>query len=476
MKQVLFFTIFLCLFFDCFGKDWTFYNKNLEQPTRQLQLPLKVEFFGTMRNDAAWNSRTYIPGFVTDLSAWVPIDEDNALDALYIFEPGVAAQRPLASIVNIAPLIGVNIEGPECGRFKYRGYIDCEFLPFGTYFTTEWVVPSTRTLFNTKMLINWAFIEGTLEPRHHMTDYCHSLILGLYNHPLVPTITFPRIVGYSLSAPIVPFAISPQIKYGISCNGWTTKFTFFTEALYQDAGFEDIFVSTLYARRALVPQLNITTEFANDTLILGAGFNFQRIIPRITIEPPTTVNAPTLATQNESLISLAGQLYGMNDIGSFRFKWQGILGQNGFSWGQVMGYFVTQQDNNGGFSYKNILFASIWGDLESKYPLYGCFQPGIFIGYLGKLKNPSPVGVNCQCQPILPETEVSGYFYNIGTGYQTIFKISPRCWWYYNQNLHVGLEFEFTATTSADINHAGLKTNETQAQLIRLVASAQYNF
>lgn len=462
----------------CSAKDWNFYKKNLQQPTRTLQLPLHVQFFGTIRNDTAWNSRSYLPGFVTDLSAWVPTDEIG-LDDILVFEPGNLAQRPLASIVNIAPLIGVKISGPPSTIFEYYAYVDSEFVPFGTYLTTAWFFPSITALLNTKFLVNWAFVEGIIHPQK-VDDHCHSLLIGQFTHPLATTITFPRIVGYSQGAPIVPFALNPQIKYSFGRKGWTTKLTLYTEAEYQDAGFEPSYLSSTYIRLGLIPGTNLTIEYADDTLIFGAGINIQRIVPRSAYTYPLAFDATSTTNQRyaakESLVSVNGNLYGMYEISTVRTKWQWLLGQNGESWGNAFGYGVTRRDDIGGFAYKNMLFTTMWVDLEARCPNSVNLQPGLFLGYMTLLRAPAKLGRDCNGCVILPEFSPLNYFYNLSTGYHSVVKVSPRCWWYYHPNFHIGFEIDYTSIVSANTDPCGNSLNSSPSQLLRFVVSTQYNF
>lgn len=470
--------LLLLAIYGCSAKDWNFYRKNLLQPTRRLQLPLSVQFFGTIRNDSAWNSRTYLPSFVSDLSAWGPLD-DIGIDNLFIYEPGTVAQRPLASIVNIAPLIGMRITGPINRRFEYYAYIDSEFLPFGTYFTTEWLVPEITTLLNTKMLINWVYVEGILHP-YQQEGLCQKILIGQYSHPMTTTITFPRIVGYSQGAPIVPFGLAPQVKYSIGKNGWMANLTLYTNALYQDAGLDESFLSSLYLRCGLIPGTNFTLEFNTNSSIIGAGVNIQRLAPRIQYTYPVAYSTVTATNKeyaaNEFIWSFNGNLYGMHEIATLRCKWQWVIGQNGFPWGNVIGYGVTHVNDIGGFNYKNFLYTTWWIDLEAKCPnIYG-LQPGLFLGCLSTLKTPSQLGLNNQCQQVLPEFSLTAYSYGVTTGYQSVLKASPRVWWYFHNNLHIGTELEYTQSFSSLLNTCGQQTNGGSASLIRLVVSTQYNF
>lgn len=460
------------------AKDWNFYRKNILQPTRALQFPLAVEFFGTIRNDSAWNSRTYLPGFVTDISAQIPTDARANVFSIttltYLNEPGNIAQRPLTSIVNIAPLVGVKILGPRNRPFTYYAYIDSEFLPYGTYLNSQWFFSQLSTLLNTNFLINWAYVEGTWHAAS-INECDHTILIGQYSHPLTTTITFPRIVEYSQGAPIVPFALNPQLKYRCQKNGWSTNLTLYTQALYQDIGFLNNTtdnISSLYLRYGLLPGTNLTVQFANNSFLIGAGVNVQRLIPRISYQYPAfTQNAPTYSA-DESITNVSGNLYGMIEAGNLRYKWQGIVGQNGISWSNLIAYGITSQNStNGAIQYANILYSTWWMDIEARCPNIWGLQPGLFFGYLSVLHYPSQLGLDNNCNPV-----VIGIVNSFGFNYQSGTKIAPRVWWYYHNNLHIGAECSYTPACFVTPNNCGQGSNPGTTSLLRFVVSTQYNF
>jgi hypothetical protein len=311
-----------------------------------------VTFYGFVRNDFYLDTYKGLNAFQ---------------DVFYLFPNYIGTDangkdingQTTANLVSIVTRGGVSIVGPDIFGAKTSGIIEVDFAGKPEYYVIR--LMRAYTLFtwpNSKLLVgqNW--------------------------HPFWGNDAFPRVGALNTGSPFQTFNRSPQVRFDYKIGSLTLSATGLYQQQYLSNG--PIGSSNTYKRDAVIPETVLSFEYNKKGLTLGAGYDFNRIKPRVSTSGSDTKTYNT----SECLNSNSWMAYGKYAKGKLMMLLKGYYGQNMAHLTMVGGYGVATYNSQTGYetytnynSYStlfNITYGSKW-------------KPGLLIGYLKNLGSADPL-------------------------------------------------------------------------------------
>ena len=360
---------------------------------------------------------------------------------------------PHAQLQALTSRFGIDIKGPQIGKWASSGKIEADFGGFGTT--------------NSVLRLRLAYVKLKAENGKRRTD----LLVGQDWHPLSGDI-MPDVLGMAAGAPFRPHSRTPQLKATAYWGSIGLTASLLYQLQYMNNGPKSASdasstASLDYAYNALWPEAFIGLNFKNDRLYAQLGVDAQILKPRthalvggVTKKVDETVESitPTICAQY------------LGD--RFSVKFRGLLAQNTSHLNQLCGYAVTGVGDDGSWSYAPIRnFASFLNVSFGKK-----YRANLFLGYIKNL------GATSNLHDFGTPSNTSYYIYMKGgydfTHLNSIYRIAPSI--SYNvKAFTLGLEYEWTAVTYGDLATDGnILNNDTLHQVAnhRLCAMVKYNF
>lgn len=311
-----------------------------------------VSFYGFVRNDFYLDTYKGLNAFQ---------------DVFYIFPNFIGTDaigrdinhQMTANLLSVVTRCGVNINGPELFGAKTTGCIEIDFAGKPEIFLIR-----LRKAFT---LLSWSKTK---------------LLVGQTWHPMWGNDAYPRIGGLNTGSPFQPFNRSPQVRFDFK----EQSVTYSLSAVYQQQylSYGPLGFSNTYKRDAVIPEMVFGIEYSKRGLTLGAGYDFNRIKPRVTT---TGIDSKVYVT-DECLNSNSYMAYGKYTQGKLMMLLKGFYGQNLAHLTMVSGYGVsayntqtgkeTYTNFNGYSTLLNITYGNKW-------------KPGLLLGYLENLGTSDPL-------------------------------------------------------------------------------------
>ncbi len=274
-----------------------------------------------------------------------------------------------------------------------------------------------------------------------------TLIIGQTWHPMNDL--FPNTVGIAIGAPFNPLNRSPQLRgEGFLDKNQNIKLTVASifQAMNTSTGPDGNTYN--YSRNSSVPLIYGGLDFKLGDLKLGAGVEYQDIVPFV-----------DAADNNKKyhLTGFTGMVQAHYAKDKLSIKAKGLLGQNMSHLGICSGYgLVANLDNPGKIEYAPLTALSTWAQV-----LYGGdLKCGLFGGYM---KN---YGANKDLSKV----------YAIGGGnIDSMWRLTPSVT-YTVGNVVFGCEFEFTSVSYGTIEPKGTVKDTHNVNNLRSLVSVMYNF
>ena len=368
---------------------------------------------------------------------------------------------PHAQLQALTSRFGIDINGPQLGKWASSGKIEADFGGFGTT--------------NTVLRLRLAYVKLRTESGERQTD----LLIGQDWHPLSGDI-MPDVLGMAAGAPFRPHSRTPQVK----ATGYWGNFGVTASLLYQlqymnngpkSASDATSTASLDYAYNAIWPEAFIGLNFKNERLYAQLGVDAQILKPR--------THALILGVTkkvNETVESLTPTLCAQYLGDKFSVKFRSLLAQNTSHLNQLCGYAVTGINDDGSWNYAPIRnFVSFLNVSYGKK-----YRANLFVGYIKNL------GASEKLHDFATGgTAFLPYIYMKGgqdftdpskdfTNINSIYRIAPSI--SYNvKAFNLGLEYEWTAVTYGDIASDGSISNNDNLHQVsnhRLCALLKYNF
>jgi len=243
-----------------------------------------------VRTDAAFDTRMNV----------------ESREGFFIFYPLPPASDPNGTDIHARPgfnqwamttRLWIKADGPEIGNAHTAAFAEGDFT-------------GPSNIENNALRLRHAYITFTWKKR--------KLLVGQYWPPLDLPEAIPRPLALNTGAPFHSFARSPQIRFEQYAGNWKFAGVALSQRDYQRPGPEGH--SSVYMRRAIVPNLHFQLHYATKQILTGAGLDYKRLSPRL-----FTDNG--LAT-HESLNSFSVMAFLKVEEKNFSLKAQTILGQN----------------------------------------------------------------------------------------------------------------------------------------------------
>jgi len=331
-------------------------------------------------------------------------------------------------ILAIQTRLALRVTGPKALGAKTVGYVEAEF--FGH---SDPDINGFR-LRHAYLRLNWAKSE---------------LLVGQFWHPMFITESFPEVVSFNTGAPFEPFSRAPQIRFT-----WTEgKLSLSAAALSQRdfASTGPDGVSTVYFRNAAFPELDVKATYADKNLLVGAGVNSLKIVPRL--------STATGYESGESIRSGAAYVLGRLKTAPLTIKTQVVYGGNLHHLTMLGGYAVTEISElpELRWSYTPVKTGAAWLEIQTNGKRW---QAGFFGGYS---KN---YGAG---------KDIVGSIYSRGDAIDHIFRIAPRI--VFNAGkVRLAQEVELTSAAYGSRDIRGRVNPTRTVTNLRLLFAAYYFF
>ena len=330
------------------------------------------------------------------------------------------------------------IKGPPIQRITPFGFIEINFL-------------ATQT------------IENIARMRHAFIMLRHEkvlFILGQTWHPMIVFGCYPRTVSNNGGNPIEPFSRNPQLRIVYRNKSFKLIAAAISQVDFTNDGPRGF--TTSYLRDAAIPNLNAHVQILVKRHLIGAGFDFKRLVPRLRTDKNFKAN--------EQINSLGATAYICLNWGSVIWRTKAIFMQNGSNLNMLGGFAVdainpvTDQR-----CYTNISCAAIWTDFSIIRPT---IESGIFIGYIKNL------GASNTIIPDAKDSQgniVDRRVFGVGTDVNNVIRISPRLRWF-TEKIMVAGEIEYTRAAYGTRDNKGRVQNTTPVSNTRLFGTIYYFF
>jgi len=331
-------------------------------------------------------------------------------------------------ILAIQTRLALRVTGPKALGAKTTGYVEAEF--FGH---SDPDINGFR-LRHAYLKLNWAKSE---------------LLVGQFWHPMFITESFPEVVSFNTGAPFEPFSRAPQIRFT-----WTEgKLSLSAAALSQRdfASTGPDGVSTVYFRNAAFPELDVKATYADKNLLVGAGVNSLKIVPRL--------STATGYESGESIRSEAAYVFGRLKTTPLTVKAQVVYGGNLHHLTMLGGYAVTgiSELPTLSWSYTPVNTGAAWLEIQTNGKRW---QAGFFGGYS---KNYGA------------EKDIVGSIYSRGDTIDHLFRIAPRIMFNAGK-VRLAQEVELTSAAYGPRDIRGRVNAERTVTNLRLLFAAYYFF
>jgi len=341
--------------------------------------------------------------------------EDQILDA----DGDDLNVKPHASWFGTMARLGFTLKGPEIFNAASRAKAEIEFSGHSG---------------SGSVLYRHAFIA--------LDWQSSTLTLGQTWHPMNDL--FPSTVGIAIGSPFNPLNRSPQLRYEYFA-GSEKKIKFTGAAIFQAANssFGIKGKTYEYARNSMIPMFYAGADFTLGELKLGAGVEYQNIVPEID------------ATDGKKyrLSGLTGMIQAQYAHDRFSFKGKALLGQNMSHLGICSGYGTV---NSTDIEFAPLTALSTWAQVQYG----GALKCGLMGGYV---KN---YGSN---------EDLTAVYANGGGKIDNMWRISPNMQ-YTVGNMNLGLEYELTTVAYGTLEVKGTVTDTHNVSNHRLLLSVMYAF
>ncbi len=375
------------------------------QPTQKklnlVQAPFPITVSGYIKHESFWDTRQVV-GSGDDQDLLYP--EKKNLD------PNCADinAKGQYDMVAIQTRMRFEIQGPQIKNAQSHGVIEYDF--FG-----KADILNIMRMRHAHLFLTWENVE---------------LLAGQAYHPLYVIGADPRTLSFNTGIPMDTFARNPQFRITWAA----TPHVDFIVCASTELDFTSdgpIGFSSTYLRNAVVPMLDFQIQAHWDDTILGIGFDYKQIQPRL----ETTKGFKAY----EHLSSFIAITYSVLKWDSFNTRTKLIFVQNGTDQSMITGYAVHCIDPvTDQRSYVNLSGVSVWND--SEITRWASIVPGWFIGFI---KN---IGAGTTIFPNVVDEEgvvTERRIYGRGTDIDYVFRASPRLKWMVN-NFMFGVELEYT--------------------------------
>lgn len=292
-----------------------------------------------------------------------------------------------------------------------------------------------------------------------------ELLVGQYWHPMFVTSCFPGTVSFNTGVPFQPFARNPQVRFTKKFGKVNLIGTALTQIDFADSG--PLGPNTRYLINSAIPELNLRLEYKSDNIFFGAGINYKKLQPRLTVES-TNVAYPegVKVKTNQKVAGTSFFAYLKIKTKPVTVKLYGVSGQLMTSMIMLGGYAEHNYtyetiDNNPdvqtNISYTPITTTAGWIDVHTNGSTW---QFGLFSGYTQNM------GSN---------DVIEGAYYSRGSDIKYVYRVSPRVT-YTNGKFRIAPEIDYTVAAYGSKDEKGVVNDTEEIGNIRFLLGVYYFF
>jgi hypothetical protein len=403
--------------------------------------PFDMHWYGFSYTDAFVNSRQVVN--TDDDFPEAPVED--------IYGQDVKA-RGQSDILPIYSRLGIKIDGPKVGPEEAHVYalLEADFFGRAEPDLFEPIEPSR--------------LERNFRLRHAFLDMKwreYEFLVGQSWHPFAFPPLKPATIAIGYGIPIVSYNRSPQIRFTYYGKSYEVVAAVLSQLMFVSDG--PLGLSPIYARNAFIQNAHLQyIFFPNEHTILGAGFDFKRLVPRLA----GLVDNHIVKVQ-ESINSIAALAYIDLDYECHHITSKIAYAQNGTNLNMIGGYAVHSIDPvTDQRTYTNLNTLAWWIDLYAK----GTIQPGIFAGVSENF------GAS---KTIIPSIEVDDVViplvYGVGSNINRVIKVAPRIQFNFEPFIF-GIELGYTRVGYGTLTAQGTITDVKPVTNIRPLIAFYYIF
>jgi len=323
--------------------------------------------------------------------------------------------------------LGLHIQGPEIFGAKTGGLIESDYT-------------GPSNIQNNAFRLRHAYI--TLDWGKT------SILMGQYWHPLDVPEMLPSVLSLNTGSPIHSFSRGPQIRLTQLTGPVKWIAVAYSQRDYVSTGPEG--PSSIYLRKAVLPDLSLQAQFSHKQFFAGAGLNYKELY----FQSFTDDNK--MMTYQRGALSFIGFAKYKNSKWDFRLE--GIYGENLYDHLMLGGTAVSLVDStNAQIEYTNLKASSVWATI---YFQQKGWKIGGFAGYIENM------GSN---------NKIVGPVYGRGQDIQHVYRISPQ-WSYQIKNLIIANEWEYTVAAYGTPDEFGEVMDTYEVGNLRFTFSLIYLF
>lgn len=287
-----------------------------------------------------------------------------------------------------------------------------------------------------------------------------SILMGQYWHPLLLPECYADTISFNGGTPIEPFTREPQVRLTKQFDTMTLILVAGSHANTPYDGPNGI--DTLYARNAILPNINIQLFSSIRQHICGIGVDITRIVPRLVTNKNIRIT--------ESLMSFITMAFAAFNWEHVALRTKFVYAQNGSPYGLISGYAVDAIDPyTDQRHYTNTQCLNGWVDMAYK----GEVEPGLFMG-ISKNIGASHKIIPSITDPHTGKTERLIYDYDF-ENIDFIYRVSPRIRWFLKPFIFAG-ELEITGARYGNITETARVVNTKMVNNVRTLLAAYYVF
>jgi hypothetical protein len=316
---------------------------------------LKFKFYGRIRVDAFYNSRTN-QETMDGLFNLFPLDRNLDADGRDL------NAQPNDYFYCMTTRFGTNITGPMLGKAKTSANLEVDFRGIGTNYYS--------------LRIRHAFFKFNWKS--------DELLLGQTWHPFFGEVS-PKIVNTCTGAPFQPFSRAPQLRYRHSFGAVDLTGALVWQSQFLSIGPGNT-KSNTYMKNSHVPEVFVGLNYRDAHWLVGVGGEMLSIAPRTSSTVTTTNEAGVSETKtykvSERVTSLSGEAHVQYSSKDWFVAAKTTLACNMTQASMLGGYGVTStNERTGEQKLTPIRNSSTWLNVT-----YGSkWKPGVFLGYIKNL-------------------------------------------------------------------------------------------
>lgn len=350
--------------------------------------PVKIKLKGFVKADYIFDSRQNVEareGFYI-MYPKPMVKDANGID---INDKASANQYAMTT------RLGLHIDGPEIFGAKTGGLIETDFT-------------GPSNIQNNALRLRHAYITFDWGKT--------SILMGQYWHPLDVPEMMPTVLSLNTGSPMHSFSRGPQIRLTQMTGPVKWIAVAYSQRDYVSTGPEG--PSSVYLRKAVLPDLSLQAQFSHKHFFAGAGLNYKELYYQ-----SFTNDNKMMSDQPGAFSFIAFTKY---ETLKWDFRIQGVYGANLYDHLMLGGTAVSLADSvNAQIEYTNLKASSVWATIFFKYKGW---KFGGFGGYIQNLGS---------------DQEIVGAVYGRGQDIHHVYRLSPQ-WSYKIKNLIIANEWEYT--------------------------------